>query len=173
MPKFALAGCCLAASLFSVVAVQADELTIEGVGISRDVTCSSNDVGIYGAENTIQIKGQCDEIKVHGKGNKVSFEKADEVSVSGAENVITGGETNDLTVESAKNQATATLVQKGDDKSELEVEGADNTVTVTLTGKTRIEVGGAKHKVTWSAGPGVDDPQVSISGAAHQVKRAD
>ena len=173
MMKLHIPAIGLMAVLTSVVttAASSEELKIEGSGITRDVACSSNDVGIYGANNIIKLTGKCDDIVIHGTKHEVTFESANDVSVSGSENKVTGGQADDLSVEVANNEVTVTLKSNGNERAELEVSGAENLVNVTLESDTKIEVEGVGHKVNWSVASGIKDPAISISGANHEVKK--
>lgn len=164
-----------AITLMSVLisgAASAEELTVEGSGITRDIACSSNDIGIYGAKNIIKLTGKCDDIVIHGTNHQVTFEEADDVSVSGSDNKVTGGRVKDLSVDVANHEVTATLRSNDNDRAELEVSGAQNVVNVTLESDTKIEVGGVGHKINWSVASGVKDPAISIYGADHEIKKA-
>jgi hypothetical protein len=160
----------LAAVLMQHGLAQADALTIEGVGIGRDVECEGKDVGIYGAQNEIALTGRCGVITVHGSGHKVSFEEGAGLAVSGIDNKVTGGRARDVAVGVTRNVVVATLVG-GDVPGTLDASGADNTISLVLAGPTRIHVAGANNKVEWARGEGAPSPEVTASGAQNSIKR--
>ncbi|MGU3360541.1 DUF3060 domain-containing protein [Methylobacterium sp. M6A4_1b] len=168
MPRFL--PLVLAAVLVQPSLACAEALTIEGVGISRDVDCGGNDVGIYGAENAIVLTGRCGLITVHGSKHTVSFEEGAAVAVSGADIRVTGGRTQDVTVSVAQNSVTATLGSAGSPGT-LDVSGAQNRVSLVLAGPTRFTVQGADHAVEWTRSEGVPNPQVQASGIKNTIKR--
>jgi len=150
----------------------ADEQTIEGVGLGREITCTSGDVGIYGAENNVKLKGECGHVTVHGVSHTVTFENAQKLSISGTDNTVSGGATQNLIVEVSNNQVSATL-KEGTDPSILEVSGAANIVNVKVDGPSQFDVSGANHQVTWSLADGSTEPTISISGADNDVTKAE
>ncbi|MGQ3673489.1 DUF3060 domain-containing protein [Xanthobacter sp. TB0136] len=147
------------------------QIVIEGQGLSRDVPCGGSSVGIYGAENTVALTGDCGAVFVHGKGHVVRFEKAGEVVVTGVENRITGGEATGLAVASASNQVE-TAIRPAEGSAAVEVAGADHVVKLKLAGPTVLDVAGVKNKVSWALQDGAPDPRIDISGAMNDVKRA-
>lgn len=64
-------------------------LTISGIGTNKSVTCNDNIVIISGANNTVDITGQCTAVTVSGFENIVTVESTREVAVSGFDNKIT------------------------------------------------------------------------------------
>ncbi|MBB4091957.1 DUF3060 domain-containing protein [Brucella pecoris] len=150
----------------------ADEQTIEGVGIGREITCTAGDVGIYGAENTVKLMGECGHVTVHGVSHTVTFENARQLSISGTNNTVSGGATGKLVVEVSNNQVTATL-KEGTEPSSLDVSGAANIVNVKVDGPSQFDVSGVSHQVTWSLAGGSTEPTISISGADNDVTKAE
>ena len=150
----------------------ANEQTIEGVGLGREITCNSGDVGIYGAKNNIKLKGECDHVTIHGAAHNVTFENARKLSISGTDNTVSGAATQHLIVEVSNNQVTATL-KEGTEPSILEVSGAENIVNVKVDGPSQFDVSGAKHRVNWSLADGSIEPEISISGADNNVTKAE
>lgn len=158
-------------TLLAAASSFADEQKIEGVGLGREITCESGDVGIYGAENTVKLIGECGHVTVHGVSHKVTFENTRKISISGTNNTVSGGATQNLIVEVSNNLVTATL-KKGTEPSVLEVSGAENIVNVKIDGPSQFDVSGANHQVTWSLADGSTEPTISISGADNDVTRA-
>ncbi|TXM64726.1 DUF3060 domain-containing protein [Methylobacterium sp. WL69] len=168
MPR--LSPLILAAAIVAPSLARADALTIEGVGISRDVDCHGKDVGVYGAQNEIALTGRCGLITVHGSNHKVSFEAGAGLSVSGIDNTVTGGTVQDVTVSVTQNTVTATL-GGGGTPGRLDTSGAGNRVSLVLAGPTRLAVNGADHVVEWTRGEGVPNPEVTASGVKNIIKR--
>jgi hypothetical protein len=148
----------------------ADEITIEGVGQSRDFTCNGEDVAITGQGHTVALKGSCGAIGVHGSDHSVSFEDSTSLAVSGAQNKATGGSTGNLTVETAENTVTA-KVHAGETPAEIDVSGVDHKVELELTGPAKIQVNGAKNALSWAAGADVRAPSISTSGIENRIVR--
>jgi hypothetical protein len=149
---------------------QAEELTIEGVGISRDIDCQGQDVGVYGAENEIAVTGRCGRITVHGVKHKVSFETGTALSVSGADNTVTGGRVQDVSVSVADNIVSTTL-GGGAAPGKFEASGAHNRVSLVLAGPTQLKVDGVGHVVEWVRSDGAPNPQITASGAQNVIKK--
>ncbi|KQQ20134.1 hypothetical protein ASF53_23705 [Methylobacterium sp. Leaf123] len=160
----------LAAAMAPLGIAQADELTIQGIGISRDIDCHGKDVGVYGAENEIALTGQCGLITVHGSKHKVSFEEGRALLVSGMDNTVKGGKAQDVTVSVAQNVVTATL-GGGSAPGRLDMSGANNRVSLILAGPTRLAVNGVDHLVEWTRSEGAPNPEVTASGAKNVIKR--
>lgn len=159
-------------TLLAAVPSFAEEQTIEGVGLAREITCTSGDVGIYGAENNIKLMGECGHVTVHGVSHNVTFENAQQLSISGTNNTVSGGATQNLTVEVSNNQVTATL-KEGTEPSTLAVSGAENIVNVKVDGPSRFDVSGVNQQLTWSLAGGSTEPTISISGADNDVTKTD
>jgi len=156
--------------MLGVTAAQADELSIEGVGISRDVPCDGKDVGVYGAENTIKFTGACGRIIVHGANHIVSFEQGNELSVSGTGNKVVGGTLATLAVEVAKNEVQATI-QSAASPGRIDVSGAEHQITLNLASAARLEVDGAGQRVRWSLAKNAPEPNITSSGADHVIQK--
>lgn len=159
-----------AAALVHMSPAQADELLIEGVGLSRDVDCSGRDVGVYGAENTIVLTGDCKRIVVHGSAHTVSFHKTTALALSGADHKVTGGAVQQLTVSVSGNTVTATMGGLGM-PGQLEVTGAGNRADLILAGPATFDVSGADHVVEWSRKDGVPNPEVNARGVKNTLRR--
>ncbi|MEJ5021948.1 DUF3060 domain-containing protein [Ochrobactrum vermis] len=159
-------------TLLTATSSLADEQKIEGVDLGREITCTSGDVGIYGAENTIKLTGECGHVTVHGVSQTVTFENAQQLSISGTNNTVSGGTTGKLIVGVSNNQVTATL-KEGTAPSTLEVTGAENIVNVKVDGPSQFDVSGVSHQVSWSLAGGSTEPTISISGADNDVTKTD
>lgn len=149
----------------------ADEINIEGATLSRDVHCTSSDVGISGVGNTITLTGRCKSVQIYGTRHQVTFEAAEKVFVSGSANKVGGGTSQHLQVDLVDNEVRSTLKPGADGPSTLNVTGNKNAVAVSLEGPAAIEVAGSDQKVTWTSGPSVAPPKVQISGIKNSVKR--
>lgn len=159
----------IATSIFAPASF-ADELKIEGVGISRDIPCNGQDVGVYGAANKITLTGQCNKIVVHGSNHKVSLERGTDLSVSGADNAVTGGTVSNLNVEVAKNTVAVTI-QPTAGKGMVDVSGAEQKLSLVLAGASELKVNGADQKVEWSLAGGAPDPSISSSGVNNSIQK--
>ncbi|GLK75883.1 hypothetical protein GCM10008171_11370 [Methylopila jiangsuensis] len=149
----------------------AEELKIEGVGISRDLVCAEGDeVGVYGAENEVRITGPCRSIVVHGSKHKVTFETAGSLEVSGSENSAKGGEVEKLAVSVDQQTVEATLRARNG-AAEAVIAGVEHKVTLTVASASRLTVNGVNNAVSWAAAKGAPAPAVSSGGAGNQVTR--
>jgi len=148
----------------------AEEISIAGVGQSRDFICNGEDVAVTGQGHTVELKGSCGAIGIHGSGHKVSFEDSTSLAVSGAQNKASGGSTGNLTVETAENMVS-TKVHGGETPAVIDISGADHVIELELTGPTKIEVGGAKNSVSWTAAAEVKAPSISTSGVENRIVR--
>lgn len=152
-------------------AAAAEEMKIEGVGISRDVTCAEGDeVGVYGAENDIRVTGPCRSIVVHGSDHKVTFEKAGTLSVSGSENAARGGEVAQLAVSVDQNTVEAT-VRASEGGAEVKVSGVQHKLTLTFASPARLTVNGVDNAVSWGLANGAPAPKVSSGGAGNRLSK--
>ena len=172
MPRFTarILPLVLSASVVQPGLAVAEALTIEGVGISRDLDCGGKDVGIYGAENAIALTGRCGLITVHGSKHRVSFEEGAALAVTGADNRVTGGGAQDVSVGTTQNTVTATLGGVNAPGT-LEVSGAQNRVTLVLAGPTRFAVRGLEHAVEWKRAEAALNPEVTASGFQHVIRK--
>lgn len=151
--------------------VRADEINIEGADLSRDIHCTSSDVGISGVGNTITLTGQCKTVQVYGAKHKVTFETAEKVLVSGSAHKVSGGTAQHLEVDLVDNDVRSTLKPGADGPATLNVTGNKNAVAVSLEGPAAIDVAGSDQNVTWTSGRGIAPPKVQISGIKNAVKR--
>lgn len=169
MLKSIALGTLLLSSLACVAS--ADEITVEGADLSRDVHCTSSDVSISGVGNTITLTGQCKTVQIYGARHKVTFEIAEKVFVSGSAHRVSGGTAEHLAVDLVDNDVRSTLKPGADGLAKLSVTGNKNAVAVSLEGQTAIDVAGSDQNVTWTSGQGVAPPKVQISGIKNSVKR--
>jgi hypothetical protein len=169
LKSFALGATLLVTSLSALA--QADEINIEGTDLDRDIHCTSSDVNISGANNTIALTGTCKNVLVYGSNHSVTLEHAEKLFVAGSANKVKGGTSEHLQVDLVDNDIHTTLKPGADGPSTLNVTGSKNAVTVTLEGKTVINVAGSDHKVAWDSGQNVAPPKVEMSGIKNSVKR--
>ncbi|MGE7471113.1 DUF3060 domain-containing protein [Bosea sp. NPDC003192] len=158
----------LLAILLAPTLAHAEDIAIAGIGQSRDFTCNGEDVAISGQGHTVALKGSCGAIAVHGSGHTVTFEEATSLAVSGAQNKANGGTTGNVTVETAENSISA-KVHAGETPAEIDVSGADHMIELELTGPAKIEVGGAKNTLNWTAAAEVRAPSISTSGIENRI----
>ncbi|MGK2867179.1 MAG: DUF3060 domain-containing protein [Mycobacterium sp.] len=64
-------------------------VTISGIGTDKTVACNDNIVIISGANNTVNITGNCTAVTVSGFENIVTTESTREIAVSGFDNKVT------------------------------------------------------------------------------------
>lgn len=145
---------------------QAEPLNIEGIGLTRDVSCKGQDVNISGNANVIDLKGDCGAVMIYGTENKVTLGTARSLSVSGAEHQVVAERVDALSVDTLDNQVR-TAVVAGEQPASIAVAGAEHRLDLRLEGETRMEVSGIDQQVRWSG----DEPQVQLSGADNQVER--
>lgn len=172
MTSRALSGALFAFALVaSGPAPAAEALKIEGVGISREVPCDGENVGIYGAENRIELTGACGKVIVYGSGHEVAFETATEMLVSGVGHKVRGGQTGALGVDVTQNEVEATIKPK-EGSAKVEVAGAQQKVKLVFAGASTLQVNGADNAVEWKTADGCPKPKISSMGAANTVKQA-
>lgn len=159
-----------ASSTDPAAAEKKDEIVIEGVGLSRDVSCDGKNIGIYGAENKINLTGDCGKVIVHGASHTVSVESARELVVSGSELTINADHVAKLTVDTANNTVNATVKSDADPSAVLAT-GAQQTLNLTLASATTIDIEGASIVVNWTAKDGAPDPTVNIGGINNAVNK--
>lgn len=148
----------------------ADEITVEGVQMSRDFACDGQDVTIAGQGNSVELTGRCGEVKIIGADHKVRFDEAKSLAVSGMSIKATGGETGALLVELHKNTVQAKL--KSDSApAEASVSGADQNVSLTVGSAAKINVQGSQNELTWTAENGVKAPAISTSGIGNKISK--
>lgn len=148
----------------------ADEITVEGVQMSRDFACDGQDVIIAGQGNTVELTGRCGDIKVIGADHKVRFDESKSLAVSGMSNKATGGETGSLLVETHKNTVQAKL--KSDSApAKVSVSGADHNVSLTVGSAAKIDVQGSQNELSWTAENGIKAPAISASGIGNKISK--
>jgi hypothetical protein len=148
----------------------ADEITVEGVQMSRDFSCEGQDVVIAGQGNTVELTGRCGDIKVIGADHNVRFDEAKSLAVSGMSNKAVGGEIGGLVVETHKNTVQAKLKSEGG-PAEASVSGADQTVSLTVGSAAKIDVHGSQNELSWTAENGVKAPAISTSGIGNKISK--
>ena len=156
-------------SVAACTSASAEELTIEGVGISRDVPCDGSDVGVYGASNEIHLTGTCGNIIVHGHAHKVTFETGKALAVSGMEHKVSGGEVGTLSVDTSDNEVKATI-RAAEGEAAVEVAGANNRLTLEFAGASVIGVNGVENTVDYALAGGAPKPKISSTGTGHAIK---
>lgn len=162
----------LVLAVLSPALALAAELTVEGSGLERSVPCNAQDVGIYGAGNTIELTGACGAIVVHGNGNSVKFEEGASLTITGIAHTVLGGAVVALVVESKGNTVAAT-VGNDEEAATVVVGGAEHDVTLTLASAADLVVSGLKHHVRWTALDDAPDPDIRIAGFGSTVEKSD
>lgn len=174
-------------SLFALVAILAlpvsaqaqptevpekDELVIEGIGLSRDIPCEGQNIGIYGAENEITLTGDCGTVIVHGSSHEVTLDQARELVVSGADHTIFADAVATLSVDTTGHVITAAMAAGAPaTPAQVRVNGAEQTLNLTLTAETHIAVEGTDQVINWSLAEGAPEPRVEIGGIDNAVNR--
>ncbi|GLX15744.1 hypothetical protein Pstr01_39830 [Pseudomonas straminea] len=156
----------LLAGMALTALAQAEPLNIEGIGLSRDISCKGQDVNISGNANVIHLKGDCGAVEVSGSEHKVTLGTAKSLSVSGAEHEVVAERVNALSVDTLNNQVR-TAVVAGEQSTPITVAGTGQKLDLRLEGETRLDVSGIEQQVRWSS----DEPQVQLSGADNKVER--
>lgn len=147
-----------------------DEVVIEGVGLSRDIPCNGENIGIYGAQNHIELTGKCGRVIIHGDSHEVTLEQAGELALSGIGHTVFAESTGGLVVETTDHVVTATIASDASPASVI-VNGADQTLNLTLASEAQIEIGGFNQVVNWSLAEGAPEPRINASGIGHSVNR--
>lgn len=157
-------------AVIAPVAASAEEITVEGVQMSRDFACDGQNVIIAGQGNSVELTGRCGDIKVLGADHKVRFDEAKSLAVSGMSIKATGGETGALLVELHKNTVQAKLKSENA-PAEVSVSGAEQDVSLTVGSAAKIDVQGSKNELTWTAENGVKAPAISTSGIGNKISK--
>lgn len=163
MNKTLITGLLLAGS---ATLAQAEPLNIEGIDLSRDVSCKGQDVNISGNANVIHLKGDCGAVLVYGSEHKVTLDTAKSLTVSGAEHEVVAERVNALSVDTTDNQVRAT-VAGGEQPALVEVTGADQELDLQFEGPVKLDVSGTDQQVRWRG----DEPEVQMSGIDNKVER--
>lgn len=158
------------ASIIIVGSASAEELKIEGAGISRDIACNGEDVGIYGADHKIELTGTCGAIIVHGSGSTVRFEAGKNLHVSGVRHDIQGGSIADLIVETSENTVKAIIRPASGEEGSVDVAGVDHEIALDLAGPVSLDVRGVRNSLAYSLIDGAPKPMTSSSGALNEIK---
>lgn len=156
----------LLAGMTMIAAAQADTLEIEGIGLSRDVTCHGEDVNITGNAHVIHLSGECGAVLVSGSAHKVTLETARSLQVSGAEIEVSADRVNALSVDTSDNQVRARVIA-GEQPASVTVDGADHQLNLQFEGGAQLDVSGANQQVRWSG----DEPRVNIGGIDNRVEK--
>lgn len=149
-----------------------DEVIIEGVGLSRDIPCEGENIGVYGVGNQIHLTGACGKVIVHGDGHAVSVEKAIEILVSGADHTVNADWVSKLGVETAGHTVNATL-STDSASAQVHVDGAEQTLNLFLTSATDIDIEGTEQVVNWSLAGDAPEPHIDMSGIDNAANRID
>jgi hypothetical protein len=147
-----------------------EEVVIEGVGLSRNVPCDGLDIGIYGADNTIELTGECGAVVVHGDGHTVTIDKAAALTVSGIGHTVNASSLAALAIETTENVVTATIASDSA-PAQVSVNGADQTANLTLASQATIVVGGTGQTVNWELAEGAPEPRIDMGGIDNAVNR--
>jgi hypothetical protein len=78
----------------------------------------------------------------------------------------------DVEITGFGHRVTGSLPGNTEKPATVEVTGEGSVLDLELNGPTRIVVAGARHKVLWSAAPGLPAPQRDIRGIGNVVERA-
>lgn len=156
--------------LTSVIALQARELVISGVGASRDVHCDGHEVAIQGVGHNITVTGVCNSIDIRGTKHTVSFEEADDIDIDGAETRVRGKEANSVDI-GGRGHRVELAIDGEDESGELDVAGVGNHVRATLLSGADIEISGHSNVVEWTLADGATKPSVNISGIDNVAKQ--
>ncbi|QUS38367.1 DUF3060 domain-containing protein [Tardiphaga alba] len=148
----------------------ADDITVEGTQMSRDFACDGQNVIIAGQGNTVELTGNCGDVKVMGADHKVRFDQAKTLAVSGMSIKATGGETGALLVELHKNTVQAKLKSESA-PAEASVSGVDQNVSLTVGSAAKIDVQGTQNALSWTAENGVKAPAISTSGIGNKISK--
>ncbi|KQT46044.1 hypothetical protein ASG47_13995 [Devosia sp. Leaf420] len=147
-----------------------EEVVIEGVGLTRTVPCDGLDVGIYGADNQIDLTGTCGQVVVHGDGHTVHVEDAATIAISGIGHTVNADKVSTLSIDTTENTVNATM-DAADDAAKVSINGAEQTANLTLKSKTTIDVQGTEQVVNWDLGEGAPEPRIDIGGIDNAVNR--
>lgn len=164
MPKFPLAGALLALTLAPLA--QAEPVSIDGVGLTRDVPCQGQDVAITGSANHIRLTGTCGAVTVYGSDHQVSLEQGGALSVSGIQNQVTAGRVERLEVDTAKNRVQAALEGRAPNHAQLEVSGADHNLELVFRGPVVATLSGADNLLRWSG----SEPRIRVQGVDNRIE---
>lgn len=148
----------------------ADEISIEGVQMSRDFACDGQNVVIAGQGNTVELTGRCGDVKVIGTDHAVRFDEAKSLVVSGASNKATGGEIGSLLVEVTNNKVQA-KIKSITAPADVSVSGADQDVSLTVGSAAKINVHGSNNALSWTAENGIKAPAISTSGIGNKISK--
>ncbi|SDI65403.1 Protein of unknown function [Pseudomonas flavescens] len=163
MNKTLMAGLLLAGT---ATLAQAEPLNIEGIGLSRDISCKGQDVNISGNANVIHLTGECGAVLVYGSEHKVTLDTAKSLTVSGAEHKVVAERVNALSVDTSNNQVRTAIIA-GEQPAVVTVEGAEHELDLQFEGQAKLNVTGVSQQVRWSG----DEPEVQLGGIDNKVER--
>nr|WP_282571833.1 DUF3060 domain-containing protein [Roseomonas acroporae] len=160
-----------------------EAIRIVGANARREVNCEGRDVDVAGTSHVVTLLGACGRVTVQGSRHQVRLGSAASLDVYGeGQQVQVQGQSGSLVVAGA-NHRVATGVGPGTTPgtssgspggpASVEVSGAGSVIHLRLSGPTRIEVAGARHRVFWTAPAGVPEPEGSNSGIDNTVRRGD
>jgi len=161
-----LTAACLLSGMVASAAALAEPLNIEGIGLSRDVSCKGQDVNITGNANVIHLAGECGAVLVYGSEHQVTLETARSLTVSGAEHKVVAERVNALSVDTSNNQVRTAIIA-GEQPAVVTVEGAEHELDLQFEGQAKLNVTGVSQQVRWSG----DEPEVQLGGIDNKVER--
>ena len=167
------AGFLGAAVVFSAAApawAAADELTIQGVGVERTVTCDDREVVIHGTNNRVTLNGRCRQVTIDGTAHVVRVETLGSADVHGVNNrlewehALRGGQP-DIEIVGLGNRAVhvsgAAPARPAQGGASVAVEG-DGSVAVEGDG-SRVVIGPGGISVEGKS-KGRRDAKVTVTG---------
>ena len=63
-------------------------MVFDETGVTKDITCTGEDVSVGGSENKITIRGRVGRLEVKGATNEIRVENAGVIDIKGVENRI-------------------------------------------------------------------------------------
>lgn len=162
----------LAAHAQSGDVVEKDEVVIEGIGLSRDVPCDGQSIGIYGADNSIHLTGDCADVVVHGDSHQVTIDQAKTLSITGADHTVNAESLAALSVDTSQSTVNATM-NGHDSAAQVAVGGAEHTLNLTLASQTNIAVNGTEQVINWTLAENAPEPRIDVGGIDNAVNRVE
>ncbi|MBD9426065.1 DUF3060 domain-containing protein [Pseudomonas sp. PDM15] len=148
-------------------AAQAQEaMELDGIGVSRDVSCKGRDVIITGNANEFRLDGDCGRVDVQGSEHVLRLGSAASLEVTGAENRVDVGHIGGLAVNGSGHRINAEIRGEGQSPT-VAIYGAENILQLDLEGPVSIEVNGIGQQVAWEG----EEPEISTSGTDHRIER--
>lgn len=149
-----------------------EEVVIEGIGLSRTVPCNGLDVGVYGADNQIDLTGTCGKVVVHGASHTVHVENAAAIAISGTDHTVNAEKVATLSIGTAGNTVNATIASDATPAT-IAINGAEQTANLTLASQATIDIQGTGQVVNWSLSDGAPEPRIDIGGIDNTANRLD